>query len=671
MKTLMGRGAQTLLERPHKIFTTLLGKLRPHLTGALFADTLIAALSLPLSFLLRLGVHLGTYNWRFLLEETIGFTCIAVGVFVWTESHKGIWRYTSLSDLTRLFKTVFLCELFFLPFLFLNGHLWFFPITVFFIQPLVLGGFWGGSRVLYRLFSQRFEGEGGSEAPLRTLLVGTGSQTDLFLRELGRQKKPAYDILGILDSKSNQLKRHIHGLEILGHLNQLEEVVAYLSQKRSTPDLLIVADPQLRGKKLNAFSGRARQLGIEIGQLPQMTSVSSLSQKNWIKPLSIEDLLGRPQASLDRESMFKLVKGKKILITGVGGSIGGELVQQIADFSPAHMTLLDHSEYLLYQAALKLQERHPYLSRRLLLVDVRERDRIFQVMNEEKPDYVFHAAALKHVPLVESHILEGIFTNVLGTRHLADACVANRVLAMLLVSTDKAINPTSIMGTTKRLAESYCQALDVLPFKQNMTRFITVRFGNVLGSTGSVVPLFQRQIERGGPVTVTDPQMTRYFMTIQEAVGLILQATVLGAESEMQRGRIFVLDMGEPVSILELAENMIQLSGLVPHKDIKITFTGLRPGEKLNEELFHASEKLLKTPFPGILVASPQIMSHADLMAALEKLEEAVYQQEMLSCLALLKELVPEYQQTEEMGAHPLSYHLYPAPQPLSVLSPS
>jgi O-antigen biosynthesis protein WbqV len=251
--------------------------------------------------------------------------------------------------------------------------------------------------------------------------------------------------------------------------------------------------------------------------------------------------------------------------------------------------------------------------------------------------------------------LEGVFTNVLGTRHLADACIASRVLGMVLISTDKAINPTSVMGATKRLAESYCQALDVLPQQNSMTRFITVRFGNVLGSTGSVVPLFQRQIEQRGPVTVTSPQMTRYFMTIREAVELILQAAALAMQSEIQRGRVFVLDMGEPVSILELAENMIELSGLRPHQDIKIIFTGLRPGEKLTEELFHESEKLLKTPQPGIFVASPQVLTHKFLKESFDRLEKQVFNQEVEECLAYLRELVPEYQQIDNLN--PL--HLY------------
>ncbi len=636
-----------------KIFLSVAKK---YMTGALFFDISAAFLSLPFSLFLRLGVSISEYGWPTIFREAIGFSCVAIGVFIWTESHKGIWRYTSLKDLARLVKTVILSEIFFIPYLLISQDFWFFPSTVFLIQPIVLGAVLGGSRVLYRVY-QEIQEERADHAPLlRAILVGVGPQTDLFLRELARQKNPAYEVLGILDPKGTQLNRHIHGLEILGQITQLENVVAQLINQRKIPDVLVLTDPEVRGKKLNTLSRRARILGMEIGQWPQAGSLSSGSSR-MVKPLSIENLLGRPQASLDRESMFHLIKGKKILITGVGGSIGGELMQQIAEFSPAHISLLDHNEYLLYQAALSLHEKHPYLSRRLLLVDIRERDRVFQIMAQEKPDYVFHAAALKHVPLVESHPLEGVFTNVLGTRHVADACIASRVLGMVLISTDKAINPTSVMGATKRLAESYCQALDVLPQQNSMTRFITVRFGNVLGSTGSVVPLFQRQIEQRGPVTVTDPQMTRYFMTIREAVELILQAAFLGVQSEIQRGRVFVLDMGEPVSILELAENMIELSGLRPHQDVKIIFTGLRPGEKLTEELFHESEQLLKTPQPGIFVASPQVLTHKILRESFDRLEKQVFNQEVEGCLSYLRELVPEYQQIGHLN--PLHVYNY------------
>ncbi len=613
-------------------------------TGSFTFDLIVAALSLPVALLLRLGVQFSTYGWPLMIEEMVQFTLVAGGVCIWTQAHKGIWRYTSVADLIRLARTIILCELLFCGILLLNGHFWTFPSTVFIIQALVLGAFWGGARVVYRICTQIFEAGGQGDAKsVDALLVGTGPEAELFLRELSRQKHPAYRILGIVGSQESQIKRQIHGLEILGHLDQIEGILEDLVRKHLMPDMLILVDPKLGGKKLKYLSQKARELGLDIGQCPSLVPNASPLQKNWIKPLSIMDLLGRPEASLDKPSMLELIKGKRILVTGVGGSIGGELMRQIAEFSPAHIALLDHSEYLLYQAALNLQENHPYLSHRLLLVDVRERERIFQIMAEERPDYVFHAAALKHVPLVENHLLEAVFTNVLGTCHVADACVAYQVKGMLLVSTDKAINPTSLMGLTKRLAESYCQSLDVLPQEEHRTRFITVRFGNVLGSTGSVVPFFQRQIERGGPITVTHPDIKRYFMTIQEAVELVLQATVLGMQPDIARGRVFVLDMGEPVSILDLAENMIQLSGLTPHKDIKITFTGLRPGEKMVEELFHDWEKLDSTVSPSILIASPRLIDCRTLKTAFGYLEKAVYHQEEEKCLALLRELVPEY----------------------------
>ena len=410
---------------------------------------------------------------------------------------------------------------------------------------------------------------------------------------------------------------------------------------------MIIADAFFKGRSLFQFLGWAEKAGVKIGQLSGAADPISPLEKIRIQSLSFEDLLGRPEANLDLHGMFSLIKGKRILITGVGGSIGSELVRQIGDFSPAHISLLDHNESLLYKTAMDLQEKHPYLSHRLLLIDVREKNRVHQIMAEEKPEFVFHAAALKHVPLVESHPIEGILTNLLGTRYVADACIANHVSAMVFISTDKAIAPTSVMGTTKRLAEAYCQSLDALTVKQNphSTRFITVRFGNVLGSTGSVVPLFRRQIQRGGPVTVTHPEVTRYFMSVQEAIQLILQAAVLGMSDVKERGDIFVLDMGEPLSILELAENMIRLAGLRPHEDIKIAFTGLRPGEKLFEELFDENEKLLKTTCQSILTASPNFAKHAALAVALNDLEIAAYKQDVSLCLNMLKTLLPDYQQ--------------------------
>lgn len=613
-----------------------------------FIDTFIAALSLPLALFLRLGDGFFEYGYFDLLKQIFGFTCISVGAFVWTQSYRGVWRYVSIQDLINILYAVILSILLFIPFLILTHGFDTFPRSAFLIQGILFAGLLGGIRVAYRAVTDQFaQGEGSqkfSDPHLKVLLIGAGDSAEFFLREIKRQRHPQYEIMGLV-GKSAHVTRRIHGVEILGALNHLEMILSKLTKQGKAPDLVILADPELKGPALHHFLKRAEALSLKLARLPELTELTNPKEMTHLKPILVEDLLGRPQAALDRQSMLDLIKGKRVLITGVGGSIGGELARQIVDFSPAHVALLDHSEYLLYQAHLDLQEQSPYLSQSQWLVDIRQKERVFHVIATEKPDLVFHAAALKHVPLVEAHPLEAILTNVLGTCYLADACLAQNVAGMLLISTDKAINPTSILGTTKRLAESYCQALDVLAREEKaLTHFMTVRFGNVLGSTGSVVPLFRRQIERGGPVTITHPEVTRYFMTIHEAVELVLQAVALGMNAEAQRGKIFVLDMGEPVSILDLAENMIRLSGLRPHTDIKITFTGLRPGEKLFEELFHKTEKLNQTSVPAILIGAPRFVDHRTLVPALKELEQAVRLQNTLKCLEILKKLVPEYQ---------------------------
>jgi O-antigen biosynthesis protein WbqV len=330
-------------------------------------------------------------------------------------------------------------------------------------------------------------------------------------------------------------------------------------------------------------------------------------------------------------------------VTGAGGSIGGELVRQIADLRPAWLSLLDSSEFALYAINLELGERAPALGRTPILADVRSRARLEQVFAHEKPDLVFHAAALKHVPMVEAHPAEGALTNAIGTRHVAELARQHGARAMVTISTDKAVNPASAMGATKRLAESFCQALD-LASPADATRFVTVRFGNVLGSTGSVVPLFQRQLEAGGPLTVTHPEIKRYFMTIREAVELVLQASALGARGgSVAGGRILVLDMGDPVRIIDLARRMIRLAGLRPDRDVKIAITGLRPGEKLDEELFHAAEAHERTPLPGVMLASPRTADLALIARALDELEVLARAGRDRDVVALLHRLVPEF----------------------------
>jgi O-antigen biosynthesis protein WbqV len=374
-----------------------------------------------------------------------------------------------------------------------------------------------------------------------------------------------------------------------------------------------------------------------------------------VQPLAPEDLLGRPRTVLDRDAMRRLIQGRRVLITGAGGSIGSELARQVAGFAPAHLTLLDASEFLLYLVDQEMALRAPDLARRAVLADVRDAGRLARVMAAERPELVFHAAALKHVPMTEAEPTEAVLTNVIGTRNLAEAARAAGVRAMVLISTDKAVNPASVLGASKRLAEAYCQALDLAGSRETGlrdaggTRFVIVRFGNVLASTGSVVPLFQAQLAAGGPLTVTDPEVTRYFMTIAEAVELVLEASALGAGTETAvnqaagRGKVFVLDMGRPVKILDLARQIIRLSGRRPGHDVKIVFTGLRPGEKLHEELSHQGEDLKPTAMPGVLVAGPRSADWPILDSALAELELTARAGRRDETIALLARLVPEY----------------------------
>jgi FlaA1/EpsC-like NDP-sugar epimerase len=362
-------------------------------------------------------------------------------------------------------------------------------------------------------------------------------------------------------------------------------------------------------------------------------------------------LLGRAQTWLDREAMAVLVRGRRVLVTGAGGTIGGELVRQIAAFEPARLALLDNAEFHLYKIDMDVARYHPDLDRVAILGDVRDRLRIDDVMRRELPELVFHAAAYKHVPIVEMNPNEGVLTNVVGTRNVADASLNSGVELMVLISTDKAVHPSNVMGATKRLAESYCQALDLQERDapesagDKSTRFVVVRFGNVLGSTGSVIPLFQDQIARGGPITVTHPEMTRYFMTVREAVGLVLQASVLGVGDVGASGKIHVLEMGEPVRILDLARQMIRLAGLVPDKDIVIQYIGMRPGEKLHERLLHESESRMTTACEGLMLAAPRIADLTTLQDAIDDLEANARARNGEQTRALLHGAVPEFQE--------------------------
>jgi FlaA1/EpsC-like NDP-sugar epimerase len=519
------------------------------------------------------------------------------------------------------------------------------------IHALTLLLFLGAPRVFYRWRRGRPLTKQAHIDAASILLAGSIEDADLFLRALAQDRRHAFRVEGLLASSERQTGRRILGHRILGSLNDAATVLAQLQAENRLPGTLVFVTPELSGARLAQVVAQADRFGLQVRQAPRPTALADPDKPRPVelRPVAIEDLLNRPQVPLDRDGMARLIQGRRVIVTGAGGTIGSELARQVAAFGPGTLILLDNGEYALWQIDLELAETHPQVNRRTLIADIRDEARIRAIFEDMRPELVFHAAALKHVPMVEANPLEGMATNAAGTRHVADAARATGALAMVLISTDKAVNPTSVMGASKRLAEMYCQALDISARTAHQgMRCITVRFGNVLGSTGSVVPLFQRQLARGGPLTVTHPDMQRYFMTVREAVGLVLQASVLGvggaALPSGENGGIFVLDMGEPVKIVDLARQIIRLAGLQPEQDVEIRFTGLRPGEKLYEELFHGKEPPVPTGYPGLLMASPRTADPAIVARAIEEIGHACRGGQVKLALTLLGRLIPEFE---------------------------
>jgi FlaA1/EpsC-like NDP-sugar epimerase len=610
-------------------------------------DVLMAGLSFVLAQALRQdGVTFSLHSLQ-LWSGTALFMAVGAGVFASLDLYRGVWRYASLNDMVQIVKAASLTVAIFFPLLFLFTRLTDLPRSSLIINWLILMVLLAGPRIVYRVFKDRrldtvLAKHAGRRIPV--MLVGAGDAAEQFIRSV-RKPDANYTVVGIVDDKATRVGRAIHGVDVMGTVDDLPAAVEQLKQRGQRPHRLILTKEHLDGASVRSLLDVADSLGLTLARLPRLTDFrEGVGEASEVRPIAVEDLLGRPQAVLDRPAMQALIAGKRVMVTGAGGTIGGELVRQIADFAPAHVILVDNSEFHLYEVDLALSERNPDLPRSAVLADIRDRARVEAVFAEARPELVFHAAALKHVPMVEAHPAEGALTNVLGTRHVADACRAAGVPVMVQISTDKAVNPSSVMGATKRLAESYCQALDIAEAKRSGgTRFVTVRFGNVLGSTGSVVPLFQHQLAQGGPLTVTHPDVTRYFMTVREAVELVLQASALGARDAAASGQIFVLDMGEPVRVQDLARQMIRLAGLRPDVDVKIAFTGLRPGEKLHEELLHVAEALMPTGHKDILLAAPRTADAALLARAIDELAEDARAGRAADVLEGLHRLVPEY----------------------------
>jgi O-antigen biosynthesis protein WbqV len=633
---------------------------------ALFAfahDTVMAALSLALSLYLRMGADFVGYHPRLIAGYIASFTLIAAAVFLLTGLYRGIWRYASLPDLFNIARAVTLTVLVFLPVMFVLTRLEALPRSTLLIDWFVLVALLGGPRLAYRLFKDRGLDhmlERAKHRSIPVLLISAKDGADAFIRAMTRDPRAVYRVVGVLADTPSRVGREINRVPVLGTIDALDEVVARLDRRGRRPQKLIITGQSLPGAQVRWLLDRAEALAIPLARLPRLTDFERRLDdpdrllEHTIEPIALEDLLGRSQAVLDHDGMARLVHGRRVMVTGAGGTIGAELARQIAALAPARLALLDNSEFALYAIELDLQERFPGLAPASLLRDVRERAELDAVIAAERPELVFHAAALKHLPMVEANPLEGVMTNVVGTRNVAEAARAVGVPLVVMISTDKAVNPTSVMGATKRVAESFCQALDLYEARrrgplERGTRFVTVRFGNVLGSTGSVVPLFQHQLAAGGPLTVTHPEVTRFFMTVREAVELVLQAAALapGRGEPEPRGKIFVLDMGEPVRIVDLAQQMIQLAGLRPGRDIAIEFIGLRPGEKLHEELFHPAEPLIATANPAIRLAAPRTADYAMLARSIDEIEENARARREERVLQLVARLVPEYRRLD------------------------
>ncbi len=606
-------------------------------------DLTMAALSFVAALYLRMGGDMiAGWDASVLLLAIATFTLVAAAAFLSGGMYRGVWRYASVDDLMTLTRAATVTVLVFYLALFLVTRLADLPRSVLIINWFVLVALLGGPRFLYRRFKDRRmvarHAALGDGVPV--LLVGTGDEADLFLRAV-RSHAAEYRVVGLISEKGGRVGRLMHGVDVLGSVDELEPVVEELRRKGTPPQRLIITDHRIEGAEVRRLLDEADRLGMTLARIPRLTNLEEgVAAPPPIRSIAVEDLLGRPQTVMDRSALASLIGGRRVLVTGAGGSIGSELVRQIAELGPSVLALFDAGEFNLYTIDLEIANAYPALDRRPLIGDVRDHDRVRAVMAELKPDLVFHAAALKHVPMVEVNPDEGMLTNAVGTRILVDACIEAGVRLMVQISTDKAVNPTNVMGASKRVAEMYAQARDL---EGDGTRFVTVRFGNVLGSTGSVVPLFQRQLAAGGPLTVTHPDMTRYFMTVREAVELVLQASAFGVGNQELRGKIFVLDMGEPVRIVHLARQMIRLAGLRPEIDIPITFTGLRPGEKLFEEIFHGAEPPVATECGGILVAAPRLVDGAELGVALAELEDSCRAHRPDRALAILRRLVPEY----------------------------
>ena len=542
--------------------------------------------------------------------------------------YRGVWRFASIPDFMRIFKAIVVGVALIAISIFFLTRMQGVPRSVFPIYAVLLSLLLGGPRLLYRWLKER---RLYSRPARKALVVGAGRAGEMLVRDILRDQGYGYQPVGFIDDAPRKLGMEVHGVRVLGTCEQIPEICA-----RYDVDLLLIAIPSANSKEMRRIVDLCTDADVPLRTLPKYQDlVDGRSVVSELREIFIEDLLGREPVSLNWDRILAAVKDRAILVTGGGGSIGSELCRQIARLEPDALVIFDNGEYNLYSIERELRQTHPSLRLYVELGDICDEPAVRRLFDTHAPQLVFHAAAYKHVPMLESRAREAVRNNVLGTRTVALAAKNHHCDCFVQISTDKAVNPTNVMGASKRVAEMFCQ---MMGRKDVSTRFITVRFGNVLDSAGSVVPLFRKQIAAGGPVTVTHPEVKRYFMTIPEACQLILEAGAVGSG-----GEVFVLDMGEPIRIRYLAEQMIRLAGKTPEVDVEISYTGLRPGEKLFEELFHPDEPLVQTPHEKLLLARSRDVDWNRFEAGLKEIEKGCVEYDERKIRQVLDELLPEY----------------------------
>ncbi len=602
------------------------------------SDVVVLCAAFFIAYLPGLNVQLGDFYFDAAITQLPFVVFIQFSSLFLVGAYSIIWRYVSIEDIKAFLKAavissvILLLVRFLLTFTAFNR--WQVPVSVILIDTAL--GFGGllGLRILRRFAYEFGEKRTFTKTKRRikrksALLVGAGRIGSLAVKDVRGRADAELDIKGFVDDDRNKKGGSVNGVKVLGTTNDLARLVDELNIEQ-----VVIAIDQAQGKEVRRVLDICREIPVKARMLPSPHEIMhGRVQVSRVRDVEIEDLLGREPVQLDDENLHEFLSGKTVLVTGAGGSIGSELVRQIAEFNPKLLILVERAEYMMFQIERELTKDYSETNFLPLIADVCDEPRMREIFGEFSPQVVFHAAAHKHVPLMEINPAEAIKNNVLGTKLLGEIAGEFKVKDFVLISTDKAVNPTSVMGASKRIAEIVLQNLNNI----YETRFMAVRFGNVLGSAGSVVPIFREQIRKSEAITVTDKEMTRYFMTIPEASALVLQAGALG-----EGGEIFILDMGEPVKILDLAEDMIRLSGLQPYEDIDIVFSGIRPGEKLFEELEITGEDLLKTKHPKIFIGKIATYSSEEVGEIVSGFTQAVRESNKAKIRRLFNHFLPE-----------------------------